>query len=547
MAANLRSITAKVLNKSKFDAIVVGGGHNGLIAATYLQKAGLDTLVLEKRHVLGGAAVTEEMVPGYKFSRCSYVLSLLRPDIIKELDLVRHGLKWYYREHNSFTPLIDSDKSLIMSSCPKFTYDQIAQFSKKDADNFAPYEEWLGKYAKHMEKLLDVIPPGESLMSYARMGVARKLLPDIHEFIDVLTSPATKMLDRWFESEPLRATLATDAVIGAWQGPATPGSSYVLLHHVMGGVGEREGAWAYVEGGMGAVSEAIARAALEAGVTIKTEADVKKINVANNTVAGVELMDGTMLESSRVLSNATPKVTYLDILDDNILPDDFSSHIKSFDYTSPVFKLNVAMDKIPTFRGLKNGPNNTAGPQHQGTIHLNSESIGMVHKAFADASHGLVSDRPILEMTIPSSVDPTLAPEGHHVCSLFIQYAPYTPVDGPWDEAKKAAFSQKVFSQIDEYAPGFSSSVVGYDALAPPDLERIFGLTGGNIFHGSMGLDQLFTQRPSYSAPAYSSPVSGLYLCGSGAHPGGGVMGAPGKNCARVVLNNKRIIPKTFF
>ncbi|XP_063690568.1 pyridine nucleotide-disulfide oxidoreductase domain-containing protein 2-like [Bolinopsis microptera] len=427
-----------------------------------------------------------------------------------------------------------------MSSDPVFTKDQIAQFSKSDAQNFHPYEDWLSKYARHMEKLLDIIPPGESKLSYLRMLSARGLLPDLHEFLDLLTSPATKILDRWFESEPLRATLATDSVIGAWHGPSTLGSSYVLLHHVMGGIGEREGAWGYVEGGMGNVSNAIARSALEAGATIKTDAGVEQINVNDNKVCGVTLHDGTVIESNIVLSNATPKVTFQDILDSSLLPKEYMSHIKTIDYTSPVFKLNVAMDKIPTFRGHANGPGETAGPQHQGTIHLNSETTGMVDRAFSDACQGLPSDRPILEMTIPSSVDPTLAPEGHHVASFFIQYVPFSPAEGEWTEERKDNFVKKVFSQVDEYAPGFSDSVVGYDALAPPDLERIFGLTGGNIYQGSMGLDQLFTQRPTYLTPAYTTPVNGLYLCGASTHPGGGVLGAPGRNCSKVVLQNRR-------
>lgn len=337
----------------------------------------------------------------------------------------------------------------------------------------------------------------------------------------------------------LKATLGTDAVIGATGSVYTPGSGYVLLHHVMGETDGDRGVWSYVEGGMGSVSLAISNAAREAGAQIVTSAEVSQLMIEDSgRVNGVLLVDGTRVYSSVVLSNATPYKTFMDLVPENVLPDDFVRAIKHSDYSSATTKMNLAVDRLPQFLSCNlNYPN--AGPQHMGTIHIGSESMEEIDSACQDSVNGLPSRRPVIEITIPSALDKTISPPGKHVINLFIQYTPYKPSDGSWeDPAYRDSFAQRCFSLIDEYAPGFSSSVIGYDMLTPPDLEREIGLTGGNIFHGAMGLDSLFLTRPVKGWSNYRTPLPGLYLCGSGAHPGGGVMGAPGRNAAHVVLQD---------
>ena len=540
----------------KYDAIIIGAGHNGLTSAAYLAKAGLKVAVLERRHIIGGAAVTEEIVPGFKFSRCSYVLSLLRPKIIEDLQLKKHGLKVYNRDPFSFVPLRNhgqepgSPKYLIIGADMKENVRQIAQFSQKDALAYPKYEEYIEKLVVAVSPLLDNPPPnlhaigqGAFLEKAKQLKTAvplfklmKSLGGNFLSFYELMTTPASKFLDAWFESEPLRASLATDAVIGAMLSPHTPGSSYVFLHHLVGQANGVIGAWGYPEGGMGAVSGAIAKAATSFGAIIETNADVREIAIADGESKGVVLADGRFIKSHVVLSNATPDVTFLKLVDESHLPEEFRGNIARINYTSPVTKINVAVDKLPNFRVLPSNKDGTPSPHHRCTIHLNSETIDDVHSAYMDAQRGRCSDNPIIEMCIPSSLDPTLAPPGKHVLSLFIQYTPYTLKDGQWDDDTREGFADKIFDVIEDYCPGFKGTVVGRDILSPPDLERIFGLTGGNIFHGAISLDQLYFMRPISAMSNYKSPVEGLYLCGSGAHPGGGVMGAPGYQAATAAL-----------
>ncbi|XP_033109774.1 pyridine nucleotide-disulfide oxidoreductase domain-containing protein 2-like [Anneissia japonica] len=544
--------------KSSYDAIVIGAGHNGLVSAAYLQKAGLNTVVLERRHVIGGAAVTEELIPGFKFSRCSYVLSLLRPDIYEDLELKRHGLKIHYRVYNAFTPILEEPvigghpRSLLLSSYEEENYKQIAQFSEKDAKNFSIYEHQLFNMAKALGPLLDNAPVNLSSLTgslsqkietmpslKALFSTGQGIGSDLPAFYELLTAPAIKVLEKWFESEPLKATLATDAVIGAMMSPSTPGSGYVLLHHVMGELEGNIGAWGYVEGGNGALSECIAKSAKEHGATILTEKPVSSVILdANNKACGVVLEDGTEIDGKIVLSNATPHVTYQQLVPENSLPAEFTEEVAKIDYTSPVTKINVAVDRVPDFLARPT-PKNIPGPHHGCTIHLNSESCHMIEDAYKVAMEGQLHEKPMIEMCIPSALDPTISPEGSHVISLFTQYTPYSFKDGrTWDEEMMSKYRDIVFNNIEDYAPGFKDSVIGVDMLPPPELERIFGLTGGNIFHGAMSLDQLYFARPVSSMTGYRSPLRGLYLCGSGAHPGGGVMGAPGRNAAHVAIKD---------
>ncbi|XP_034754769.1 pyridine nucleotide-disulfide oxidoreductase domain-containing protein 2 [Etheostoma cragini] len=551
-----RSRSSHTALKSQYDALVIGGGHNGLVAAAYLQKGGLKTAVLERRHVLGGAAVTEEIFPGFLFSRCSYLLSLLRPHIYADLELKKYGLHVYLRDPHAFTPLLEEGvsrappRSLTLGSDMAMNQMEIGKFSQKDAKAFPDFVAHLEKLAGAIQPLLDAPPvdiPGVTTRSLRkRLAAAKTLMPivkcglklgrDIPDFYEIITAPIMKILNQWFESEPLKATLATDAVIGAMTSPSNPGSGYVLLHHVMGELEKEKGAWGYVEGGMGGVSQAIARSARSYGVDIFTERDVGQVLVGSDGAAkGVVLKDGTEIHSKVVLSNATPYVTFKNLTPQAALSPEFIKAVDQIDYTSPVTKINVAVDKLPNFLASPT-PDDKPGPHHQCSIHLNCESVELLETAYKEAINGRPSARPMLEMTIPSVLDPTLAPPGCHVVSLFTQFTPYHIEGREWTDQDREAYADTVFDWVERYAPGFKKSVVGRDILAPPDLERIFGLTGGNIFHGSMSLDQLYLARPLPSLSDYRSPIKGLYLCGSGSHPGGGVMGSPGWNAALTVM-----------
>ncbi|XP_069139514.1 pyridine nucleotide-disulfide oxidoreductase domain-containing protein 2-like isoform X3 [Argopecten irradians] len=500
--------------KSKYDVVIVGAGHNGLVSAAYLQEAGLNVCVVERRHVIGGAAVTEEIIPGFKFSRASYVLSLLRPKIVQDLELKKYGLEVYLRDPSSYTPLLNPGgrdgkaRSLLLHRDSQKTAESIAQFSQKDAKNWIEYEKQLEHIVSAIEPLMDNAPVSlpnvmaptirEQLKSLPAILTLLKSLKGLGKetdaFYELMTAPTTKILDKWFESEPLKATLATDSVIGAMISPKTPGSGYVLLHHVMGELDGVKGAWGIVKGGMGAVSQSIANCAVDRGASIFTEA--------------------------------------------GNLPEDMMSELRNLDYTSPVTKINVAVKELPNFVADPNIRKNEVMPHHRATIHLNCEHSDLIHEGFLDAQAGKFSRKPMIEMVIPTSLDPTMAPPGCHVCLLFTQYTPYHLADGQeWDDGNRNRYADTVFDDIEQYAPGFKASVIGRDILTPPDLEKTFNLTGGNIFHGTMGLDQLYMSRPTTRLSNYKSPVRGLYLCGSGAHPGGGVMGSAGRLAAMETLS----------
>ncbi|KAJ8248389.1 hypothetical protein GJAV_G00241510 [Gymnothorax javanicus] len=548
--------------RTQYDALVIGGGHNGLVAAAYLQKGGLKTAVLERRHVLGGAAVSEEIIPGFRFSRASYLLSLLRPHIYRDLELKKHGLKVYMRNPHSFTPMLEEGvggrppRSLTLWSGMEPSMGEIGKFSDKDAKAFPAFVAHLEKLASAIHPLLDAPPvniprvtegPLRSRLAALKtlrplIKTGRKLGKNIPDLYELITAPIMKILNRWFESEPLKATLATDAVIGAMTSPSNTGSGYVLLHHLMGELGKEKGAWGYVEGGMGGVSKSIANCARAHGVDIFTEQEVEQVLVGSDGCAkGVVLNDGTEVHSKVVLSNATPYLTFTKLAPQGSLSPDFMKAVSQISYTSPVTKINVAVDRLPNFLAVPNAADGAPGPHHQTSIHLNCERVEVLEAAYQEAQLGRPSSRPMLEMCIPSALDPTLAPPGCHVVSLFTQFTPYSLEGGrTWTEEDREQYANSVFDWVDKYAPGFKNSIVGKDILAPPDLERIFGLTGGNIFQGAMSLDQLYLARPLPGLSDYRTPISGLYLCGSGCHPGGGVMGAAGWNAAMTVLGDLR-------
>ncbi|XP_044881654.1 pyridine nucleotide-disulfide oxidoreductase domain-containing protein 2 isoform X3 [Mauremys mutica] len=463
----------------EYDAVVIGGGHNGLVAAAYLQKSGVRTAVLERRHLLGGSAVTEEIVPGFKFSRASYLLSLLRPQISTELELQRHGLRVYARDPYSFTPMLEdgqAQRSLLLGHDMAETQRQIAQFSSKDAQAYPKYEAFLSRLVSALDPLLDAAPLDAAAWSQGpllqRLRALRGLQPllraglalgkQLPQYYQVLTAPVTRILDLWFESEPLKATLATDAVIGAMASPHTPGSGYVLLHHVMGELEGRKGAWGYVAGGMGGVSQAIASAAAAHGADLFTEKPVARVLLGPRGEAqGVVLQDGTEVKSKLVLSNASAQLTFLQLVPPEQLPEEFLQHVAQLDTRSPVTKINVAVDRLPSFLAAPNAGDGRPLPHHQCSIHLNCEDTCILHRAFQEASSGEPSSRPMIELCIPSALDPTLAPPGCHVVSLFTQYTPYALAGGrPWDEQEQNAYADR------EYIPW--RHVSGPAVFCPP-------------------------------------------------------------------------------
>jgi phytoene dehydrogenase-like protein len=520
--------------------IVIGAGHNGLVTAAYLARARLRVLVVERRELVGGACVTEELWPGFKVSTASYVNSLLRPEIIRDLDLRRHGFEMLPRNPSSFTPFPDG-RSLLMGPDPELNRREIGKFSTRDAEALPRYEAMLERVAAFIEPTLLQVPPdpwSSRLGDLWELGKLawrfRKLGADGRTAIDILTGAARPILDRWFESEQLKATLATDAIIGAMASPSMPGTAYVLFHHVMGECNGVRGVWGYVRGGMGGITQALAAAARQYGAEIRCNAAVDRILTRDGEATGVVLADGTGFAAPRVVSNADAHVTFLKLMDAKELPAEFVEAVRRIDYTSPSLKINVALSEVPNFTAL---PGAEPGPQHRGTIHI-APDLDYMERAYDDAKYGRPSQAPILECTIPSTVDPTVAPPGRHLMSMFIQYAPTVLRDAHWDDVKEA-FADRCFDLLNDYAPNFRRSVIERQVLSPVDIERRFGLTGGNIFQGAMTLGQLFFLRPVPGYANYRTPIRGLYLCGAATHPGGGVMGACGYNAARVILRDR--------
>ncbi len=525
---------------SQYDAIVIGAGHNGLVTACYLAHAGLRVLVLERRHVVGGACVTEETFPGYKVSTAAYVNSLFHTPIVRDLNLAGYGYEVLARDPSSFTPFPDG-RSLMLGPDAELTRREITKFSARDAERYPQYEAMLERVAAVVEPTLTMTPPDllqphagdlRTLLSLTRSF--RRLGDRAGEAVEILTGAARPILDRWFESEELKGTLATDAVIGAMASPSMPGTAYVLFHHVMGEAGGKRGVWGYVRGGMGGLTQALAAAARDLGADIRCDAEVKRILLRDGRAVGVALTTGDEYQAPIVASNADARVTFLRLLDRGALPEAFVADVERISYASASLKINVALAELPSFRAL---PGVEPGPQHRGTIHICPDQ-DYIERAFDDAKYGRPSEQPVLECTIPSVVDPTVAPPGRHLMSMFVQYAPYELRDGSWDDQREA-FADRCFDVLDEYAPNFKSSVLDRQVLTPLDLERVFNLTGGNIFQGAMTPGQLFAFRPVPGYARYRTPIDGLYLCGAATHPGGGVMGTPGLNAAREILGQR--------
>jgi phytoene dehydrogenase-like protein len=529
------------MSPPNYDIVIIGAGHNGLVAAAYLARAGRRVLVLERREVVGGACVTEEVWPGYRVSTAAYVSSLLRPRILRELELHRHGLEFLPRNPSSFTPFPDG-RYLLLGPDPAVNRREVAKFSTRDAEALPRYEAMLARVADFIEPMLEETPPDpwshrpRDLYHLGRLGWRFvRLGRDGPRAVEVLTGAARTILDRWFEAEQLKVTLATDAVIGAFASPSMPGTAYVLFHHVMGECNGARGVWCYVRGGMGGITQALAASARAAGAEIRVSSPVARIQVRDGCTAGVVLDDGTEIATHCVASNADAHATFLKLLDPRELPSEFLDEVRGMDFKSAALKINLALGELPNFSAL---PGSDPAPPHRGTIHI-APTLDYIEHAFDDAKYGRPSQRPILECTLPSSVDPTVAPPGRHLMQVFVQYAPSRLREGTWDEIKES-FADRCLEVLAEYAPNVPDAVIERQVLSPTDLERRFGLTGGNIFHGAMSLDRLFFLRPVAGYANYRTPITGLYLCGASAHPGGGVMGACGFNAAREILRDAR-------
>jgi phytoene dehydrogenase-like protein len=539
---------------ASYDVIVIGGGHNGLVCAAYLSRAKKRVCVVERRAVLGGAATTEELWPGFKVSTAAYVVSLLLPEIIRELKLPEYGFRVLPRSPSSFTPLADG-RSLLMGPEPGLNQREIARFSAADAERYPRYEALLERVARALEPAL--VSPAPDLLplpsTWRKRGLAKRLRDgkigwnlyralanlgsDVPEALELLTGAARPILDRWFESDVLKATLATDAIIGAFAPISAPGSAYVLLHHVMGEAGGARGVWGYVEGGMGGLATALERACRDLGVEILREAPVRRILASGGRANGVELEDGRQLAARAVASSVDPHLTFERFLAADELPAEFLAAVRRIDYSSASAKINLALAEPPRFicTDREVGPDGV-GPHHHGTMHV-GPSLEYLERAYDDAKYGRPSDEPILELTMPTSVDRTIAPAGKHILSMFVQYAPYRLAEGDWDQMREK-FADRCIEVLARYAPNVPGAILHRQVLTTLDLERTFGLTGGNIFQGAMSLSQLFSLRPVAGWSDYRTPLGGLYLCGAAAHPGGGVMGACGKNAALEILRD---------
>jgi phytoene dehydrogenase-like protein len=522
----------------RYDAVIIGGGHNGLTCAAYLARAGWSVLLLERRPVLGGATVTEEIHPGFRFSVASYVVSLLRPQIIRELELARHGLE-ILPVNGTLTPL--DDDYLWRVDDHGRTVRELRRWSKQDAEAYEEYAPLMAEMARFVQPLLDDGPPRLSGLDPRRVlglaGLARRFaaLPESQQttFIQLLTMSSADFVSQWFESEPLRATLAASGIIGTFLGVRSPGSAYVLLHHYMGEVDGEYRSWGLPRGGTGAVSGAIAAAAREHGAELRADAPVTRISTRDGRATGVVLESGEEIEAGVVLSSADLRITLLDLLEPGTLAAEEEAAVRHFKFRGSSGKVNFALDGLPEFSCLPAGTTE----HYRGMVSI-SPSLDYLERAYDDAVEGRFSRQPYIDIGFPSAIDPSVAPPGKHVMACFVQYAPYELAEGTWDEQREA-FGDTVQQTIAQYAPNLNELVLHRQVLTPLDIERTFALSEGNIFQGELLLEQLFNNRPLPGA-GYRTSVADLWLCGSSAHPGGAISGAPGRNAALELLGSRR-------
>jgi len=527
-----------VANAAKYDVIVIGGGHNGLVHAAYLARAGRRVLVLERRHIVGGAAVTEEVFPGFHISVCSYVVSLLRPQIIRELDLPRHGFEVLPLD-GTFSPMPDGNH-LWRTNDHGRTRREILRHSRLDAEAYDEYGKAMIDMARFVKPTLDVRPPDPfslapaDLRAIYRLGRRFQAMSSEarYRLVQLMTMSAADFLDQWFETDVLKATMSASGIIGTFQGVRSPGTAYVLLHHYMGEIDGAFRSWGFSKGGTGAISNAIAAAAREAGAEIRTTAAVSQIRIKNGRATGVVLENGDEVEATIISSSVDPRLTFTKFMDPRDLPGDFSDEVRRYKFRGSSGKVNLALDGLPDFSSLP-GP----GRHLWGAISI-SPSVEYMERAYDEAKYGAYSSRPYIDIVIPSLTDPSVAPPGKHVMSCFVQYAPYHLQNGTWDQEREK-FGDTVIDTIAEYAPNLKSLIRHRQIVTPLDLEREWGLSEGNIFQGELALEQLLFLRPVPGWAQYRTPIDNLYMCGSAAHPGGGIMGAPGRNAALEILGGR--------
>ena len=527
------------------DVVIIGGGHNGLVCAAYLASAGLRVTVLERRNVVGGAAVTEEFHPGFRNSVAAYTVSLLNPKVIRDLDLPRHGLRVVERKLSNFLPL--DDHRYLKIGAGK-TESEVAKFSQRDAARLAEYGGRLGGIADVLRDLVLETPPNVTagswleaipeLLRSAKLGkrIAKLDMTMRRELLDLFVKSAGDYLDTWFESAPIKAAYGFDGIVGNYASPYSAGSAYVLLHHVFGEVNGKKGAWGHAMGGMGAISQAMSKAAAERGVEIRVSSPVREVIVESGRAIGVVLETGEAIRARSVVSNLNPKLLYGKLIDASSLERNFRERIANWRCGSGTFRMNVALSELPDFKVL---PGKTLAEHHTSGI-IMAPSLAYMDQAYLDAKAGGWSKRPIVEVLIPSTLDDSLALAGQHVASLFCQHvAPVLPDGASWDDHRDQV-ADVMIDLVNSHAPNFKAAVLGRQIMSPLDLERTFGLIGGDIFHGALSLDQLFSARPMLGHGDYRGPLKGLYMCGSGTHPGGGVTGAPGHNAAREIIADFR-------
>jgi len=518
-----------------YDVVVIGGGHNGLVNAAYLARAGKRVVVLERRKVLGGAAVTEEIIPGFLFSECSYVVSLLRPEIIRELDLPRHGLEILPLD-GTFSPMSNGDYLWRVNDHAK-TQREIRRHSRLDAEAYDEFSKMMTPMCRFVKPMLSMVPPDPTTLKPKDLKQLHFLLQrfrglsseERYTLVQLMTMSSADFLDQWFETDVLKATMSASGIIGTFLGIRSPGTAYVLLHHYMGEIDGAFRSWGFSRGGTGGISLAIASAAREAGVVIRTEAPVEKILVKNGRASGVALKSGEEIQCHVVSSSVDPHLTFEVFLEAKELPGDFVESVRRYKFRGSSGKVNLALSALPNFKCLPG-----EGAHLRGAISI-SPGMEYMERAYDDAKYGRYSKRPYIDMVIPSLTDPSVAPPGKHVLSCFVQYAPYKLAQGTWDDQREA-FGNNVIDTIAEHAPNIKSIIIGRQVLTPLDLEREFGLTQGNIFQGELSLEQLFFLRPVPGWAYYRTPIDNLYMCGSATHPGGGIMGANGRIASQVIL-----------
>jgi phytoene dehydrogenase-like protein len=525
---------------SRYDVVVVGGGHNGLTCAAYLAKAGRSVLVLEKRPLVGGSAVSQEVFPGFTYTVCSYVVSLFRPHIVRDLELARHGLEIIPLE-SSFSPLPDGD-SLCRWGDPHRTRREIARFSAKDAEVSVEFSLAMSQLARFTKSIIDnpapnpaSLNPGELVRAFrASQGLREANADQRFTYMKLLTMSAADFLDQWFESDVLKAPMSVSGIIGTFLGVRSPGTAYVLLHHYMGEIDGAMRAWGFSKGGTGGISNAIARSALSYGTEIVTEADVSKVIIKNAKAIGVALANGDEIHADTVISGLDPRRTYMGLIGEEHLDSELVTQLGHYKFRGSSGKVNLAVDRLPEFASRPGGCEHLYGDV------AIAPSVRYLEEAYDQAKYGDFSERPYINMVIPTIVDPTMAPPGKHVISCFVQYAPYDIKEGAsnWPQ-KREAFGDAVVDTLSEYIPNFKDSILHRQVLTPWDMEQEFGLTEGNIFHGELSLEQLLYLRPAPGYAKYKTPVRNLWMCASGTHPGGGIMGASGEMAAKAILRKK--------